>query len=165
MAFRFAMQAAPKIAKYLKLLAPTSKLEAGFRFGPDLLYAASSAALAPEGTSKEDRAKLAAEDLAIGLGASVLGQLAGGGIARKMIGKRFAAMSPEERKKLGMAMTVGDAMAGPLNMIAPRPVMEDIYRQAAVEAQDLQAIEAQSAIQEREQALLQALINSGLLLK
>ena len=162
---RFATQAAPKIAKYLKLLVPKTGTEAALRFGPDLLFAAANAAIAPEGTSREDRGKLAAEDLAIGLGASVLGQMAGAGIGRAMVGKRFAAMNAADKARLGSAMTFGDIAAGPLNMVAPRPIMEDIYQQAALEAQEQQQAETQSQLQEREQALIQALLGSGLLLK
>ena len=165
MALRFATQAAPKIAQYLKLLVPKSGTEAALRFGPDLLFAAANAAIAPEGTSKEDRAKLAGEDLAIGLGASILGQLGGAGLGRAMAGKRFAAMNAADRAKLGSAMTFGDIAAGPLNMIAPRPIMEDVYQRAALEAQEQQQAEMQGQLQEREQALIQALLGSGLLLK
>ncbi len=121
--------------------------------------------LLQRGQAGEDRAKLAAEDLAIGLGASILGQLGGAGIGRAMVGKRFGAMNAADKERLGSAMTFGDIAAGPLNMVAPRPIMEDVYQRAALEAQEQQQAEMQGQLQEREQALIQALLGSGLLLK
>ena len=77
----------------------------------------------PPGATGADRLGIAAEDLGIGLLASVLGQVAGGGVANKL---RFAgkALTPEAK---ATAATLGDVMVGaPVNMFAPRPVYSGV---------------------------------------
>ena len=55
MAIQFAGAGSPAIKAALSAVLPKTKGEALLRFGPDLLYAG-LAAIAPEGTSREDRA-------------------------------------------------------------------------------------------------------------
>ena len=68
-------------------------------------------------------------------------------------------LTPDEAQKLQNYINVGDILAGP-NIASPRPIMEGTYRVgpgagAAATAQ----LEAQ--MQEREQALIQALLGGG----
>ena len=116
------------------------------RYAPDLLYSGLASAMLPQQASTADRLGVAAEDLGIGLVASVLGQVAGGGVANKL---RFAgkALTPEAK---ATAATLGDVMVGaPVNMFAPRPVFEGaLNRIAQEEAPELQ--------QEQQQALINA---------
>ena len=96
------------------------------RYAPDLLYAGLASTMLPPGASGTNRLGVAAEDLGIGLAASVLGQVAGGTAASKL---RFAGkrLTPEAQ---ATAATLGDVMVGaPVNMFAPRPVFEGVLQQ------------------------------------
>ena len=66
------------------------------RFGPELLYAGLAAGSAPAGTPLSQRLLVGAEDLGIGLGSSLLGQLGGYGLGKRMVGERqdFRAINP-----------------------------------------------------------------------
>ena len=101
------------------------------RYGPDiLLWPAISASMAPEGTDAFGRGLLAAEDAGIGVGASLLGQLVGGGIGRGAI--RMGA----KKSILPTAITLGDMAAMPLNIVSPRPAMNKIYGDAQLTAEE-----------------------------
>lgn len=163
MVMKFAGAALPAIRTALGAVLPKSKGEALLRYGPELLYAGLAAGLAPEGASTGQRALLAGEDLAIGLGSSILGQLGGLGVGRRMIGKGKALekLNPAETQQLQNYINVGDILAGPLNIASPRPIMEGTYRDLALEQEQLQQAQMEAQMQEREQALIQALLGGG----
>ena len=52
-------------------------------------------------------------------------------------------------------------MAGPLNIAAPRPAMNKMYSDLALEQEQIQQAQMEQALQEREQALIQALLGGG----
>jgi len=138
------------------------------RYAPDVLYSGLSATMLPQGATGLERAGVAAEDLGIGLTASVLGQVLGGTAANKL---RFAgkALGPEAKQ---MAATLGDVMVGaPVNMFAPRPVFEgalnrvseDQYKKAqAQEAAQVQATQEMSEAQ-AQQEIISLLLGAGAL--
>ena len=135
---------------------PQTLGEGLMRYGPDiLLWPAISASMAPEGTGAFGRSLLAAEDAGIGVGASLLGQLVGGGIGR-------GAMKLGAKKSiLPTAITLGDMAAMPLNIVSPRPAMNKIYGDAQLTAQE--ELRAKIAVEEREkyEALLGTLLTGG----
>ena len=181
MAMRFAgTQLAGKLLPALKqILVPTNEAgkiaygQLAARYAPDVLYSGLSATMLPQGATGLERAGVAAEDLGIGLTASVLGQVLGGTAANKL---RF------DKKPLGpegkaMAATLGDVMVGaPVNMFAPRPVFEgalnriteDQYKKAqeqeAAQAQAMQQMSEGQAQQELIALLLSAGATGGKLL-
>ena len=135
---------------------PQTVGEGLMRYGPDiLLWPAISAGMAPEGTDAFGRGLLAAEDAGIGVGASLLGQLVGGGIGRGAI--RMGA----KKSILPTAITLGDMGAMPLNIVAPRPAMNKIYGDAQLTAEE--ELRAKIAVEEREkyEALLGTLLTGG----
>ena len=121
------------------------------RYAPDLLYAGLATTMAPPGASGADRLGVAAEDLGIGLTASVLGQLGGGAAAGRL---RFAGkrLSPEAQ---ATAATLGDVLVGaPVNMFAPRPVYEGVLReQLQQQAPSLPQLQKDSLIAASEQQM------------
>lgn len=163
MVMKFAGAALPAIRTALGAVLPKTKLGAALRFGPELGYAGLSALVAPEGTPAMGRAGMAAEDLAIGLGSSLLGQLGGLAAGRRAIGrgKALSKFTQAEREQLENYLNVGDALAGPLNFVAPRPISQGIYRDLNLEQQQLQQAQYEAQMQEREQALIQALLGGG----
>ena len=135
---------------------PQTLGEGLMRYGPDiLLWPAISAGMAPEGTDAMGRSLLAAEDAGIGVGASLLGQLVGGGIGRGAI--RMGA----KKSILPTAITLGDMAAMPLNIVSPRPAMNKIYGDAQLTAEE--ELRAKIAVEEREkyEALLGTLLTGG----
>jgi len=124
MAIQFAGKLLPALKQILVPTNAAGKVAVGqlaARYAPDVLYSGLSATMLPQGATGLERAGVAAEDLGIGLTASVLGQVLGGTAANKL---RFAgkALGPEGKQ---MAATLGDVMIGaPVNMFAPRPVYE-----------------------------------------
>ena len=135
---------------------PQTLGEGLMRYGPDiLLWPAISASMAPEGTDAMGRSLLAAEDAGIGVGASLLGQLVGGGIGRGAI--RMGA----KKSILPTAITLGDMAAMPLNIVSPRPAMNKIYGDAQLTAEE--ELRAKIAVEEREkyEALLGTLLTGG----
>ncbi len=161
---RFALQKLmPLLGKGLKkggkfawqTLKPANAMEAAIRYGPDVfLWPAIAGGMAPEGTGVGGRAALAAEDAFIGLGASALGQLAGGGIGHKLAKmKRFK----DNKELLSTAITVGDLSAGPLNILAPRPVMNKVYGDANLSQEELIRKQIQAEEREKYEALINVL--------
>tara|TARA_R100000655_G_scaffold65946_2_gene104358 strand:+ start:271 stop:789 length:519 start_codon:yes stop_codon:yes gene_type:complete len=158
---RMALQKlAPALQKGAKFayqtVKPQSLGEGLLRYGPDiLLWPAVSAAMAPQGTDTFGRSLLAAEDAGIGIGASLLGQLVGGGIGRGAI--KMGA----KKSILPTAITLGDMAAMPLNIVSPRPVMNKVYGQAQLGAEE--ELRAKIAAEEREkyEALLGTLLTGG----
>ena len=163
MDIRLAGKALPAIKAALSAVLPKSKGEALLRYGPEILYAGLAAGMAPEGTSGLQRAALAGEDLAIGLGSSIIGQLGGLAAGRRALGrgKALNRLTPDEAQKLQNYINVGDILAGPLNIASPRPIMEGTYRDLALEQEQLQQAQLEAQMQEREQALIQALLGGG----
>ena len=136
---------------------PQTLGEGLMRYGPDiLLWPAISAGMAPEGTDAMGRSLLAAEDAGIGVGASLLGQLVGGGIGRGAIKYLNAS-----KNILPTAITLGDMAAMPLNIVSPRPAMNKIYGDAQLTAEE--ELRAKIAVEEREkyEALLGTLLTGG----
>ena len=118
------------------------------RYAPDLLYSGLASTMAPPGATGADRLGIAAEDLGIGLVASVLGQVAGGGVANKL---RFAgkALTPEAK---ATAATLGDVMVGaPVNMFAPRPVYSGVVERALQAQEPNLSARKQEALQTESQ--------------
>tara|TARA_B100000965_G_C19542924_1_gene736402 strand:+ start:368 stop:898 length:531 start_codon:yes stop_codon:yes gene_type:complete len=163
-ALRMALEKlAPKLAKGAKFAYETVKPqtlgEGLMRYGPDiLLWPAISAGMAPEGTDALGRSLLAAEDAGIGVGASLLGQLVGGGIGRNLMKmNRFK----DNKNLLSTAITLGDMAAMPLNIVSPRPAMNKIFGDAQLTAEE--ELRAKIAVEEREkyEALLGTLLGGG----
>tara|TARA_B100001996_G_scaffold340039_1_gene293373 strand:- start:1005 stop:1631 length:627 start_codon:yes stop_codon:yes gene_type:complete len=81
MAPRYAGTVLPALESLFKYLIPSGRNRAAnlmLRYGPELAYSGYAMALAPEGTSFGQRLGIGAEDLAIGLGSSIGGQVVGG---------------------------------------------------------------------------------------
>lgn len=81
MAARYAGAVLPALQSLFKYLVPSGRNRAfnlALRYGPELAYSGYAMALAPEGTSFGQRLGIGAEDLAIGLGSSLGGQVLGG---------------------------------------------------------------------------------------
>lgn len=81
MAPRYAGTILPAVQSLFKYLIPSGRhrsLNLLLRYGPELGYSGYAMALAPEGTSFGQRLSIGAEDLAIGLGSSIGGQVLGG---------------------------------------------------------------------------------------
>ena len=138
------------------------------RYAPDLLYAGLMYGGLPEGATGAERLGAAAEDLGIGLAASVLGQV-GGGVAAKNL--RFAGkrLGPEAQQT---AATLGDVMVNaPVNMFAPRPLYQGalnrIYSEqtpSLAQAQQEQLISSSNQAMTEEQAqqeLISLLLSAG----
>ena len=141
---RFAYQAIAKpLAALFKGQGPGAL---ALRFGPDLFYSGMSAtAWAPENATIGERAMLAGEDLAMGLGLSLGGQMIGrrAGIGRARANLRNAKTngkykSLDAQRALGQqstgtidAYTTGGDMIGGLGMsLLPRPVTQQVYEAA-----------------------------------
>jgi hypothetical protein len=113
----------------------------------------------PSGATAGERVGAGAEDLAISLLGSVLGQTAGAGAARAM-GKKLGSDAGN------LAVTLGDmGVQAPLQMLAPRPVLENAYERINRENQATQAevAQAQQEVQEQQvdQELMNLLLNAG----
>lgn len=81
MAPRYAGAVLPALQSLFKYLIPSGRNRAAnlaLRYGPELAYSGYAMALAPDGTSFGQRLGIGAEDLAIGLGSSIGGQVIGG---------------------------------------------------------------------------------------
>lgn len=137
------------------------------RYAPDLLYSGLASMMLPEQATNVERLGVAAEDLGIGLTASVLGQILGGGAAKmRFAGKRLGAEGQS------MAATLGDVMIGaPVNMFAPRPVFEGALNRIAQEESPQLAQPQQEALvnasmrdmteEQAQQELISILLGAG----
>ena len=122
---------------------------------PDLLYAGLTATQLPQGATGIERAGVAAEDLGIGLLASLGGQILGGGGAR-LAGKRLG------REGQNLAATVGDVVVqAPVNMLAPRPVFQGAIDRIYKNEEEKTQAESQMAEAQLDQDLLNLLIQGG----
>ena len=126
------------------------------RYAPDALYAGLSALMAPEGTDLGTRLGIAGEDLALGLGGSVLGQTSGLGAARLIRGKK---LGPDGRN---LASTAGDLLvSAPINMMAPRPILESAIEKAYKREADRQAATEEQRQQTQDEQLVNLLLGTG----
>ena len=156
------LRMAGQIGDFLKsILIPRNeagKIAAGelaARYAPDLLYAGLTATQLPQGATGIERAGVAAEDLGIGLLASLGGQILGGGGAR-LAGKRLG------REGQNLAATVGDVVVqAPVNILAPRPVFQGAIDRIYKNEEEKTQAESQMAEAQLDQALLNRLIQGG----
>ena len=144
-----------------------------FRFGPDAAYAALSGTLwAPDNATMGERFALAGEDLALGLGSSVTGQLIGRRIGR---GRAKAGLdkaradglnTPVERQQAKNtaqqtvdAWTTGGDVLAQLGLAAvPRTITQGVYQAAGERAMQSQPeIQANIDTAIAEEQLAQAL--------
>lgn len=126
------------------------------RYAPDALYAGLSALMAPEGTSLGGRLGIAAEDLALGLGGSVLGQATGLGAAKALRGKKLTQGDRD------IASTMGDiVVSAPINMLAPRPAFEAALQEAYKREADQAAARDANEEQVSQEQLVNLLLGTG----
>lgn len=174
MAAGFLRLAGPALKGLKNILVPMTQAgkpaygQLAARYAPDLLYSGLMFGALPEGATNTERLGAAAEDLGIGLAASVLGQVGGGVAARNL---RFAGkrLGPEAQQT---AATLGDVLVNaPVNMFAPRPLYQGslnrIYDEQApslAQAQQEQLISANNQAMTEEQAqqeLISLLLSAG----
>lgn len=126
------------------------------RYAPDALYAGLSALMAPEGTDLGGRLGIAAEDLALGLGGSVLGQTSGLGAAKALRGSKLT------QRDRDVAATVGDlVVSAPINMLAPRPMFESALQEAYQRESEKTAARQANEEQIAQEQLVSLLLGSG----
>jgi len=146
---------------------PANKIDAAIRFGPDvLMWPAMAAISAPEGSTGMERAGIGMEDLALGLGSSLLFGGAGRMAGRRMAARRGFAPESDAYKELeGMATTVGDLSAAVPQMFAPRPVLNStISRLYPDQPQERQESREETEAREAEEGLANAMFMGGSLL-
>jgi len=148
-----------------KLLVPKTaagtidKTQLALRYAPDILYSGLTSGMLPPGATAGERVGAGAEDLAISLLGSVIGQGAGAGIARGM-GKKLGSNAGN------LAVTLGDmGVQAPLQMFAPRPVLNSAYNRLDREsrATEVEIAQGQQEVQEGQmnQELLNLMLNAG----
>lgn len=152
---RFAGQLMARLGTALKDLAPKSVGEAALEFGPDIAFSVLAGMSAPEGW----QVPLAGEELALNLGGSVLGRLAGRSIGKRVIPNVNTDLG---KQQLGYATNIGSmAVAAPVAMFGPRPVFNAMLadqQQQQAAAQEAQATEIQRITREQ---LLNSLMVGG----
>ncbi len=139
------------------------------RYAPDLLYSGMMLGALPEQATGAERFGVVAEDLGIGLTASVLGQIAGGTAAKNL---RFAGkrLGPEAQQT---AATLGDVLVNaPVNMYAPRPLYQGTLQRAyQQESPQLQQSEKEALVDasmqqltadQAQQELISLLLGAGI---
>lgn len=126
------------------------------RYAPDALYAGLSALMAPEGTDLGGRLGIAAEDLALGLGGSVLGQATGLGAAKALRGKKLTQADRD------IAATMGDlVVSAPINMLAPRPMFDAALQKAYQREKEQEAARSENEEQVAQEQLVNLLLGTG----
>ncbi len=163
----------PVLKRALQFLVPKNelgKIAAGpllARYAPEVMYAGIQAGLAPEGTDLGTRLAMGGEDLMIGLGSSLLGQAGGYALGKRIIpgirGKSLSGMTKDQVGRLQNIMTYGDIAAGPLNIFSPRPITSSVYENLNEEAAAQQEAQVARQTSQRDQALIQPLIGSGVI--
>ncbi len=161
----------PVLKRALSFLVPRNqagKLASGqliARYLPEVGYAGFTAGMQPEGTPMSTRLAMAGEDLALGVGSGILGQGIGYGVGKRIVpgvrGKARSALNDAQVGQMDMVMTYGDMAAGPLNILSPRPVQDSYYKKLNQDAQEQQDQQIAQQMNEREQALIQALLGGG----
>lgn len=129
--------------------------ETAIWFGPDiLLWPSISASMLPPGTSAADRAKAFTQDAFINVGASLVGQSGGIGLARAL-GKGKGTGTFTTLK------TIGDMAAAPLNMGIRRPTETKIYNQLAAQQEQALIDQIRAEEQMKAQKYLEAFLSGG----
>lgn len=119
-------------------------------YGPDLAFAGFTGAMAPGGFN----AGVGLEDLGISLAGTL-----GSGVVSRLAGQRFFPGNPEAQGRLQMASDL--ALTMPLQMFAPRPMLNAaIEKQAKSQAQQ-QELLGEHQEQKTTEQLLQALLTTG----
>lgn len=151
-ALRMAASAAAKpVGGLLRSIKNASPMDNLIRFGPEFGYAAMSGGLfAPENATLGERASMMGEDLAYGLGSSLLGQGIGRGVGKSRARMRMANLPPEQqmtkaarneyRNTVNSYQTGGDILGQMGMVMLPRPVTQGVY-EAAGERGNVQAQE------------------------
>ena len=130
----------------------------GIRVLPEVGFAAASGTfMAPEGTTMGERFAMAGEDLALGLGTSLIGGGAGRGIAAKTAKKGLGAEAL--RNRIDMGQNFGDVLGGMSLMALPRPITQGVYEATAerANASNQQMAAAQQQLFEQEMLAAAAL--------
>ena len=138
------------------------------RYAPDLLYSGLMLGALPEQATGTERFGTVAEDLGIGLAASVLGQVAGGTAAKNL---RFAGkrLGPEAQQT---AATLGDVLVNaPVQMYAPRPIyqgtLQRIYQEESPQLREsekealVDASMQELTAEQAQQELISLLLGAG----
>ena len=144
MALRFAYQHLAK--PVMNLFRGQSAGDLALRFGPDVGYALMAGGMfAPENATMGERAAMMGEDLAYGVGSSILGQLGGRRIgmgrakANMQKAKAGGFANPQAKADAALAArntvnayTTGGDVLGQMGMVMlPRPVTQGVYEAAA----------------------------------
>ncbi len=168
---RFAYQHLAK--PVANLFKGASKTDLAMRFGPDVGYALmAGTAFAPEGATMGDRAGMFGEDLVMGVGSSIAGQLVGRrvGMGRAKAGlnkARASGLTPEtKRQAVQQAQNTvqgfqsGGDVIGQMGMVMlPRPISQGVYEAAGERANQTQEqISANQQEMVEEQQLTAALV-------
>lgn len=134
MGFRFAA-GIPALTRALRDIFPVGNSKdyasLALRFGPELLGAGLMASTLPEGTDGSTRAIAAGEELATSVGLSLLGNMAGRGVARNVASRRLKnldrkplpeGMNPRQyvKETTDMGVNIGDVAALPMQYMVPR---------------------------------------------
>jgi hypothetical protein len=178
MGLRFAA-GIPALTRALKDIFPAKSgkdyASLALRFGPELLGAGLVASSLPVGTEGGARALAAGEELATSVGLSLLGNLAGRGVARNMAARRLnnldtkplpEGVSPRQyaREMTDMGMNIGDVAALPLQFFVPRAFYNSQLDEYVNQQQGGKRSEAEAQDSEEDMNLaLAALLTSGAL--
>lgn len=135
-------------------LVPGNKYEALVSYGPEPIYAAMQMASMPDGTSVGERLLVGLEDLGLGMLGSGGGRLLGAGASRAIPG-----LSDEARSFVNIVGDMGGNMAV---AYSPRPQVEKVFNRLGSETQLAEQQEAEILQQRRDAALVEGLIQAGL---
>ena len=156
---RFAYQYLAK--PVMNLFKGSSAGDLALRFGPDLGYSLAAGGLfAPQNATLAERGAMMGEDLAYGVGSSLLGQLAGRRIGRGRAAKTRDRSKPanvqrQDYQNTVNAYTTGGDVIGQMGMVMlPRPVTQGVYEAAAERGNDTaqQVNETQRVMLENQKA-------------
>ena len=168
---RFAYQHLAK--PVANLFKGAGKTDLAMRFGPDLGYAVMAGTVfAPEGATMGDRAGMFGEDLVMGGGSSIAGQLVGRrvGMGRAKAGlnkARASGLTPEgklqavqQAQNTVQGFQSGGDVIGQMGMVMlPRPISQGVYEAAGERAnQSQEQIAANQQGMVEEQQLSAALV-------
>jgi hypothetical protein len=146
---------------------PAGGLDLAVRFVPDaVLWPAVATITAPEGSTAMERAGMGLEELATGMGTSLLFGGTGRAVGRRMAGRRgFAPRTAEYEGLENMATTVGDLAAGFTQAFTPRLVQNStLARLYPDQPQERQELREESELREAGEGLANAMFTGGSLL-
>lgn len=170
-ALRFAM-GVPALRRVLADLMPRTALEAGFRFAPELISAGISASMIPgEDVGLGTRLGVGAEELGVGLGLSLLGNLGGRSVARRVWSGRNprgqAIELPEgvtrqqaRKNAVQSGIAAGDIAVMPFHFLTPRPYFNSQYDSYVNEQNKETALQTQEQ-QMSDEELINLLLAGG----